>query len=339
MGHDENKNDFGGTPNGVNSAAPSAVPTPATPSFGGANSTSSNAALEELRRISADSNPNAAPAPVTFTDSATSGDIILNKPKTSKKKFVILGLVFATILACVLLVLTLKIDGKNIINIGGAQDNEFVKYLLNGDGDVEISEEKSEVATLSEYADGEKMIYPLTFHSLMAYKTQRDNAIDSYFTTLHEKYNEYKANTKNPNDDNIKKLGVLIDVLENTVNYMKNIDEFAEMINYGADYNEVMQNLQEKYKRPEYQELGNVYDMYYLLYGNDISLMSVYKSVGCFGNKIKDFGCVMGSDNYGAVQYVNARSDKEGEIFNSLVKTSSVLNKEIIKTILAANNG
>ena len=330
MGHDEETNNFnGGT-------------TPVTPNPR-AQFTSGNrlgmrpsrnlSAADELNRIVAAENQENA--------TVNGGDIVLapaaKQPK-DKKVYIAIALGIITIAVFVIGFL-MKSGGLNGI-IGGtsAEASDFTKWLLNGDGSVATTTEKSNAEIkIADFAnDQNKLIYPLNFYNVSTYATRRDENIEKYFTTLNQKYEVLKAEKANTDKkEDVEKLGELLELLENSVNYTKISRELATEYSNGA--NAAKSFYKNKFdKKMSDDRYSSILNTQARFFEDQFTEMSIYKKAGCYDDKNgADFNCIINKNDADLINQIN---NANGDVLRDFAQMSSngiikTFNEEIIKLV------
>ena len=328
MGHDEDKNNFNGGTTPVN-------PVPVTPNpraqFGNnrigmrpSRDFSANSAQEELNRIS---------GVTPQTQANNGGDIILAAAKPEKKnnKIIIafiIGLAVMVILAVVLLVV------KNNTTTSVAS-NDFVKYLLNGDGNIKTNDKNEKVALLSDYIDNNKSIYPFTFYTLSSKSSFRDKNIDSYFSNVHAKFEEFKKSYSGGKSAAIEKLGVLIELTEKNVNYMKTKEE--NISQYSSNPQKYKSVFTENFADTQYSELDEVSLYQRQYYDSEMSYIAYFDSIGCLINSKPSIDCVVLKGDVHVAGDIDEKENTIDRSFRAMASKSGILNREIVNTLAEIN--
>ena len=328
MGHDEDKNNFGGgNPNLGRPVTPVVPATTATTPNPRAQAIVNNrlglrparnlSAQEELDRISG----------VDHQSQPAGGDIILApEKKRGSKKFLIIGLVTVLIIAAVVAGIVLLSRGGNFL--GGVsykkELDDFSEWLLNGDGSVRVSSEKSESkTTLADFTDkDDELIYPLNFYTLSSYIYEEDEDIARYFSELYLRYDKLKKKIGNSNKKSeVEELGVFIEILENNVNYTKIRKTLA------SEYRNSTESAREYYRKRFEKDLSDdmfqtILDMQADLYDYSLNEDLVYMEANCY-DPVKGpiYECIISNNNY---DYFNRAEEESSKVLSSFRMISSL---------------
>ena len=261
------------------------------------------------------------------------GDIILQPtpaPNKKKKLFVVLGVVAAVV--CV--AMTVAAGFLVVSNNSHSATDDFVDWLLNGDGSISLDDEEYGTnVKLGDFEGNDKMIYPLNFYNANRYNSVKDESIESYFTELNARFENLKNGVTEPDKMvKIEKIEKWLRLIENNVNYMKiegqilsNYDEYGECTiancyqSFDVDMGDEEQNDLLKKQKVFYEGLVR----------RDL----IYKSVDCFNERTSgDYACVM-SEKYELTDALDMESDKVKESFEEIVSYNSLINEGILETI------
>lgn len=327
MGHDEETNNFNG---GTTPVSPNPRATIGNNRLGMQKSRDFSA-MDELNRIS-----EAGKQEISGGE-----DIVLapaEKAPKDKKVYIAIALGIITIAVFGIGFFINAQKSGSIFGGASAGTSDFTKWLLNGDGSVATTIDKAEkeltIADFSE--DGENLIYPLNFYNVSSYATRKDENIEKYFSELNAKYTtlkQEKAGTNKASD--VEKLGEVIELLENSVNYSKIKRDFVNEYTKGMDAAKSFYETKFKKKMSD-EKYGTILNIQGRFYEDAAAEAGVYKNAGCYDD---NFGinseCLMLQNN----QELNSKATElEGEISRDFNKMASkgvleTLNKDIIKLV------
>jgi hypothetical protein len=326
MGHDEDKNNFGG---GTDPVSPTSItPNPR------ASIAKNRIGMRPARNFSAQDELNRISGVATQTQTA-GGDIVLNNGVKKKSNKIIIAIILGlAVMAILCVVLFVMKRNTSIV----ASDSNFVKYLLNGDGDIKTTEKREKEAILADYInDSNRKIYPFTFYNLSTYSTRRDEKIEKYFSNIRIKYEEYKeAYSGTGKEAQVKKLGTLLELVEKNVDYMKNREDIINK--YKDNPGLLKQNYKEYFVETDIEDLKNVSTLQIYYYENEIAYAALYDSVGCLKGNVADMDCMVRTGNINAIDSSIKEESDIGRTFNDMLSSNRVLNHEIIKTLVEIND-
>jgi hypothetical protein len=216
-------------------------------------------------------------------------------------------------------------------------NNDFVKYLLNGDGNIKTNEKNEKVAALSDYVDNNKKIYPFTFYTLSSKSSFRDKDIDSYFSNVHAKFEEFKKAYSGASAKSaaIEKLGTLIELTEKNVNYMKIKEE--NISQYSANPQKYKSVFTENFADTQYSELDEVSLYQRQYFDSEMSYIAYFDSIGCLINSKPSIDCVALKGDVRVAGDIDEKENTIDRSFRAMASKSGILNREIIKTLAEIN--
>ncbi len=322
MGHDEDKNNFGGGTDPVN-------PTSVTPNPRaqlaknriGMRPARNFSAQDELNRISG----------VTTQTQTTGGDIVLNNGVKKKNKLPIIIVAVLVIVGIIIAIVLLAMKTTSL-KTDVVDSGDFIGYLLNGDSNIQTNTHKKDNAIIDDYINNDDLIYPFTFYNMASYSSHSDKKIEKYFSDVQEKYNIFREeNEKSSKKNSIDRLGNLITVMEKSVNYEKNLNDIAKT--YINDKNSTKNYFEKMFRDFGDDGLEEVSNMQKAFYESVISVVYTFESLGCYVNGMTSYDCVLASGNMSAVNNIDSMNRDVDASFRKMNAASKNVNREIVKTL------
>ena len=274
---------------------------------------------------------------------AAGGDIVLAPVETPKKdKKVIIAIVLAIVTVIVFAVGFMMKGGgiSGVFSGTSAGTGDFTKWLLNGDGSVATTTEKTETELkIADFSnDEEKLIYPLNFYNVTTYATRKDENIEKYFSELNNKYETLKNEKANSNQaSDVEKLGKLINLLENSVNYAKIQRDIVK--EYSNNKTAAENYFKEHFKKDLGDDnLNAILNVQAKFYEDSAVELVLYSKNNCYNqNTGGDFECIIRVGNADLMSAINEANNATSQDFRKMASEGVIkkLNKEIVGVVMS----